>query len=157
VSRRSHHACVVGVAAATLLVVGAPAHAVTPPHEHISETSFVEGLALVCDGLVLTVTGGTQVEKVVSTSLHGVVRINIVRTYHGLTFSGSDGATYRATSTAHQSVLLADPDDDEPLATREVIQLTFRGSHGSPGSLHEVFTIRDGVETDVITGNCDFA
>jgi len=154
-----HPAIVVaaGVLASVPLLSG-PAGADRPLHFHEVTTSAVDpGDQYVCGDLVLTSTGGTEVERLVGTELpNGRVHINIVRTYHHVTFSGSDGARYRATVTAHQTALLADLETEELISTREVIQITFIGPHGSPGYLHEIFTVRDGQERDVITGACDY-
>jgi hypothetical protein len=136
-------------------LTSAPAFAEKPIHIHEVTRTVVDEGQFACGDLVLTSTGGIQVERLVGTIVHGLVHLNIGRTYHHLTFSGSDGLAYRAAASAHQTVLL-DAETEELISTREVIEITFRGPHGSPGHLHEIFTVRDGVERDVITGGCTY-
>jgi len=159
-SARWMAALAVAAAVVTSPLVASPAHADAPLHVHDVVTTQIEGDQFLCGDLLLTATGGTQVEKTVATAVHGLVHINIVRSYHGLTFAGSDGHTYRAAATAHQTVLIAleDIETGEPISTREVIHVRFiGGNQGSPGYLHEVFTIRSGQEQTVTTGTCDYA
>jgi hypothetical protein len=154
---------VLAVAATAIVMTAAPAAAVCPPtqHEHTVTTEPVEG-QFRCGDLLLTVNGGTQTETVDSTLrgtlTHGVVHILIRRSYDHITLVGSDGRDYRASAFAWERVILRAPDFDNPVWAHEIAQVTFHGGpHGSPGFVRENLTIKHGVETDTITGACNFA
>ncbi len=144
-----------GMAIAAAQVPALPAFAAQPPMLHSSETyPFDEG-SFVCGPLVLTADGGSYDESINAVVVRGLIHYNVVRTYHDLTFSGSDGGAYRATASAHETVLIAF-DTGEPISSREVEEITFSGPAGSPGYLHEVITLSQGVKTTVDTGPCQF-
>jgi hypothetical protein len=151
-------------AAAAIIMTAAPAAAdACPPtqHEHTVTTEPAEG-QFRCGELLLTVNGGTQTETVDSTLrgtlTHGVAHILIRRAYHAITLVGSDGRSYRASAHAWERVILRAPDFENPVWAHEVAMVTFYGGpHGSPGFVKENLTINHGVETDTVTGACDFA
>ncbi len=157
-----------GAAGAAALILGgalvaasAPAEARPPgyrgaEHEHTVTTSPAAG-RFRCGDLVLTVDGGTETETVDGVLVGGVARVRVQRHYRGVTLAGSDGGRYRATAHVTARFVFVAPDFDNPVWGREVIDVRFHGRHGSPGYLHEELTIRDGVETDVVTGPCDYA
>jgi len=152
---------VLAAAAVTVMVITAaqlptvPASAAKPPMLHSTQTYPFGDSSYVCGQLVLTADGGSYVENIDAVVVRGIVHYNVVRTYHDLTFSGSDGAVYRATASAHETILIAF-DTGEPISSREVEQLTFFGPAGSPGYLHEIITVSRGVEETVDTGPCQF-
>ena len=86
---------------------------------HSTETQPFDQGSFVCGEFVLTADGGRYVESIDAVVVRGLVHYNVVRTYHDLTFSGSDGAAYRATASAHETVLIT-LDTDEPVSSREV-------------------------------------
>jgi hypothetical protein len=132
---------VLAVAATAIVMTAAPAAAVCPPtqHEHTVTTETVDS----------TLRG---------TLTHGVVHVLIRRSYDHITLVGSDGRDYRASAFAWERVILRAPDFDNPVWAHEIAQVTFHGGpHGSPGFVRENLTIKHGVETDTITGACNFA
>lgn len=137
-----------------LLPVG-PALAEQPPRLHTVDTFPIDAGSTICGDLVLTSSGGSYTERVDAVLVGDVVHYNLVRTYQGLTYAGSDGHAYRGSATSHATFLL-DANTGEPISGREVNHATFYGTTGSPGYLHEVLTITDGVESDVVTGPCTF-
>jgi hypothetical protein len=148
-------AAATGVAIAAAQLSAVPASAAQPPMLHSTQTyPFGDGTYL-CGELVLTAEGGSYVENIDAVVVGGIVHYNVVRTYHDLTFSGSDGAEYRASASAHETILITF-DTGEPISSREVEELTFFGPAGSPGYLHEVITLSHGVETTLDTGPCQF-
>ncbi|HET6627967.1 MAG TPA: hypothetical protein VFG63_16370 [Nocardioidaceae bacterium] len=148
------------IALSGLLVVGAPAGpaiADPPEGDHTVTTSPAEGRFL-CGELLLTVTGGTQTEIIDGRLKNGVAIVRIQRRYDGVTMAGSDGLVYRATAHVNSHFVLIAPDLDNPVRGDEVIHVSFLGGpQGSPGHLNEHLRIRDGVETDQVTGPCDYA
>jgi hypothetical protein len=145
-------------AASTALLSAAatPAHANPTQHVNTVETFPLEG-QFRCGDLLLTATGGTFTERIEGTVSNGVIHLGIHRTYHGITLVGSDGADYRATASANERVVLLASDPENPVWAHEVNQTTFQGGPGgSPGYVHEDLRIDNGVETDVVTGECDF-
>jgi hypothetical protein len=154
---------VAALAVSGVLVAAAPATAHARPaghdaieHEHTVTTAPAEG-RFRCGDLVLTADGGTETEIFDGVRVGDVVRIRITRRYDGVTMAGSDGRRYRARAHVEARFVLVAPDFDNPVWGREVIWVRFLGGpKSSPGWLHEVLTIRDGVEHDVVTGPCDY-
>jgi hypothetical protein len=146
-----------GAASAALLTAGVmPAQATPAEHLNTVETYSFEG-QFQCGDLVLTSTGGTFTERIEGTLSNGVIHVGIHRTYHDLTFVGSDGVEYRATATANERAVLLATDMENPIWAHEVNQTTFQGGPGgSPGYVHEDLRIDNGHETDVVTGGCAF-
>jgi hypothetical protein len=142
------------------LVVGSlagSAAADPPERDHTVTTSPFEG-RFQCAGVLLTVTAGTETEIFDSTFKDGVVHVWIQRRYEGVTLAGSDGLGYRAIAHVNAHFVLVAPDFDNPVRGDELIHLTILGGpQGSPGYLNEHLRIRDGVETDEVTGPCNFA
>lgn len=151
------------VAAAVLgpaLSVGSPAGPATaepPQRDHSVRTSSAEG-RFRCGDLLLTVTDGTETETVDSRFKDGVADVWIERRYDGVVLSGSDGYSYRAIAHVSSHFVLVEPDFDNPVRGDELIHVSFLGGpQGSPGHLDEHLRIRDGVESDEVTGPCDYA
>lgn len=145
--------------ALSALVVGAPAGSAAadpPERDHSVTTSPAEG-QFRCGELVLTVTAGTETEIFDGSFKNGVVHVWIQRRYEGVTLAGSDGLTYRATAHVNAHFVLVAPDFDNPVRGDEIIHVSFLGPQGSPGYLNEHLRIRDGLETDQVTGPCDYA
>ncbi len=112
----------------------------------------------ICGALALSVNAGTETEIFDAVLENGIVRIRISRSWQGVTLTGSDGQTYRASGQAHARFVLVDPDFDNPVWGHEVVLVRFRsGSDGSSLYLREEITIRNGSEDDVVSGPCDFA
>jgi hypothetical protein len=144
-------------AALALTTAAAPAQANPTEHLRTVETHPMDQGQFRCGDLLLTVTGGTYTETIEATMSHGVIHVGIHRTYHGITLVGSDGLDYRATAYANERVVLLAADPENPVWVHEVNQTTFQGgAGGSPGYVHEDIRIDDGVETDVVSGRCDF-
>jgi hypothetical protein len=143
-----------------LLLVASPAGsavAAPPESEHTVTTSPAEG-RFRCGDLLLTVTAGTQTEIIDGRLKDGVVHVRIQRHYDGVTLAGSDGHVYRAASQVDAQFVLIAPDFDNPVRGDEIIHVSFLGGpQGSPGYLNEHLRIRDGVETDAVTGPCEYA
>jgi hypothetical protein len=148
------------VALAGLLLVstsGGSAVADPPEREHTVTTSPAEG-QFRCGGILLTVNAGTQTEIIDGRMANGVVHVRIERRYDGVTLAGSDGRTYRAIAHVSSHFVLVAPDLDNPVRGDENIHVSFLGGrHGSLGYLNEHLRIRNGVETDLVTGSCDYA
>lgn len=148
------------VAITSLVMAAAPAAATSAEpvqHEHTVTTVPAEGM-FHCGDLVLSINGGTETEIFDGVLKHGVARVRIIRLWHGVTLAGSDGRHYRASGRAHARFVLVAPDFDNPVSGHEVINVRFHvRRHGSPGYLHEELIINDGVETDVVSGPCDYA
>lgn len=148
------------IALSGLLVVGSPtgpAIADPPEREHTVTTSPAEG-RFRCGELLLTVTAGTQTETVDGRFKDGVVHVRIQRRYDGVTMAGSDGRVYRATAHVNSQFVLIAPDFDNPVRGDEIIHVSFLGGpEGSPGYLNEHLRIRNGLETNQVTGTCDYA
>ena len=159
---RTRPACLVAsaIALSGLLVVGAPAGSASadpPERDHTVTTSPAEG-RFRCGELLLTATAGTQTEIIDGRFKNGVANVRIQRRYDGVTMAGSDGRVYRATAHVNSHFVLIAPDFDNPVRGDEIIHATFLGGPtGSPGYLHEHLRIRGGVETDQVTGPCDYA
>lgn len=150
-----------GVATATagLLLAAAPAHADHDPvqREHTVTTVPAQG-AFTCGHLTLTVTGGTETETFDGVLRHGVARIFIARDWDDVTLEGSDGRSYVALGHTRARFVLVEPDLENPVWGQEDILVRFRtASHRAIGYLRETIRIRKGVETDVVSGPCDFA
>ena len=145
----------IGVAA---LPAGA-ARASTPrQHQHTVETVPFVGDRFRCGDLLLTANGGTYTETTDGALNNGILHVTVVRVYHQLTLSGSDGRTYWATAFAHERATLIAPDFDNPVESQEVDGTTFYGGpNGSPGWVHEVLNINRGARVDHVTGPCQFA
>ena len=143
-----------------LLLVGSPAgsaQAAPPEHEHTVTVSPAEG-RFRCGELLLTATAGTETEIFDGRLVNGVAHVRIQRRYDGVTLAGSDGRTYRAVAHVNAHFVLVAPDFDNPVRGDEIIHVGFLGGpQGSPGYLNEHLRIRDGVETDQVTGPCDYA
>jgi hypothetical protein len=148
------------VALSALLVVGAPADiakADPPERVHTVTTSPAEG-RFRCGELLLTTTAGTQTEIIDGALMNGVVHVRIQRRYDDVTMTGSDGLVYHAIAHVDAQFVLIAPDFDNPVRGDEIIHVTFfGGQQGSPGYLNEQLRIREGVETDQVTGPCDYA
>lgn len=148
------------IALSGLLLVGSPAgsaFADPPERDHTVTTSPAEG-RFRCGELLLTVNAGTQTEIIDGRFKNGVVHVRIQRRYDGVTLAGSDGRVYRATAQVNSHFVLIAPDFDNPVRGDEIIHVSFLGGQqGSPGYLNEHLRIRDGVETDQVTGPCDYA
>ena len=160
---RRRPACLAATAIALsgLLVVGAPAGSATadpPERDHtVTINSSLEG-RFRCGELLLTVTAGTETETIDSTFKNGVAHFWIERRYDGVTLAGSDGRIYTATAHVNSHFVLIAPDFDNPVRGDEIIHVTFHGGpQGSPGYLNEHLRIRDGAESDEVTGPCDYA
>lgn len=157
-ARRAAQAATVLVS--TGLLVGSPvgsAIAEPPEQDHTVTTSPAEG-RFRCGELLLTVTAGTQTEIIDGRFKNGVVNVRIQRRYDGVTLTGSDGRVYRATAHVNSHFVLIAPYFDNPVRGDEVIHVSFLdGPQGSPGYLNEHLRIRGGVETDQVTGPCDYA
>jgi hypothetical protein len=142
--------------AITTVVMGfstAEAQADAPPKLHSAEVADAREGPFVCGDLTLTLTSGSQIEKVQAVVVGDVIHYNLVRNYRNLSFMGSDGVVYRAAAITHATVLL-DATSGEPISVREVLELTFgRGV----GRLHEVIVETPSVETDTVTGTCTYA
>lgn len=142
------------------LVVGAPAGSAVadpPERDHTVTTSPAEG-RFQCGELLLSVTAGTETEIFDGSFKSGVVHVWIQRRYEGVTMAGSDGLVYRATAHVNSHFVLVAPDFDNPVRGDEIIHVSFLGGpQGSPGYLNEHLRIRDGVETDEVTGSCNYA
>ena len=157
-----HHPSLVASAFAlsALMLVGAPAGpavADPPERDHVVTTSPVEG-RFRCGELLLTAIAGTQTEIIDGRFHNGVVHVRIQRRYDGVVMAGSDGGVYRATAHVNAHFVLVAPDFDNPVRGDEIIHVSFLGGpQGSPGYLNEHLGIRDGVETDQVTGPCDYA
>ncbi|WP_426566177.1 hypothetical protein ACPPVT_06370 [Angustibacter sp. McL0619] len=150
----------IATAASSVLLSAAPSAAANPApieHEHTVTTVPAEG-RFTCGDLVLTINGGTETEVFDGVLVHGVAVVRIHRLWNGVTLTGSDRRSYRATANTRAKFVLVDPDFDNPIWGHEVVVVRFRGGPtGSPGRLREEITIRNGVETDVVSGRCDFA
>jgi hypothetical protein len=150
----------IALALSGLLVVGTGPGSATadpPEREHTVTTSPAEG-RFRCGDLLLTTTAGTQTETIDGMLTNGVAHVRIQRRYDDVKLSGSDGRTYRAVAHVDAHFVLVAPDFDNPVRGDEVIHVTFLGGpQGSPGYLNEQLRIRDGVETDQVTGTCDYA
>jgi len=148
------------IALSGLLVVGAPAGSAIadpPDRDHTVTTSPAEG-RFRCGELLLTATAGIQTEIIDGSFKNGVVNVRIQRRYDGVTMAGSDGRVYRATAHVNAHFVLIAPDFDNPVRGDEIIHVSFLGGpQGSPGYLNEHLRIRDGVETDQVTGPCNYA
>jgi hypothetical protein len=128
-----------------------------PRHVHHVTRHRVAGERFRCGHLLLTATAGTEVETTDGDRRNGVVRFFLSRVSKGLTLSGSDGRTYRASSVVLQWDVLIPPNVKRPVRGREFIQVVFRGGPAaSPGYLHERLVIRDGHKTDTVSGPCDY-
>lgn len=138
-----------------ILLPVAPALADQAPRLHTVDTFAIDAGSTICGDLVLSNASGSYTERVEAVLVGDVVHYNLVRTYQGLTFAGSDGNAYRGSASSHATFVL-DANTGEPISGREVNHATFYGTSGSPGYLHEVLTIADGAETDVVTGPCTF-
>jgi hypothetical protein len=153
-------AAAMSIALSGLLLVGSPAGAANadpPQREHTVTTSPAEG-RFRCGELLLTVTAGTQTEIIDGRLVNGVGHVRIQRRYDDVTLAGSDGHTYRAVAQVNANFVLIAPDFDNPVRGHEIIHVGFLGGpQGSPGYLNEHLQIRGGVETDQITGPCDYA
>jgi hypothetical protein len=143
------------VAMAAIVITAGPASADQPPKMHSVEIDPFEA-SIICGDVVVTATGGTYTEKVEAVLVNGVIHYNLVRTYNDLTLSGSDGVTYRAASSTHETALVS-PDTGEPISVREVGQTTIFGPDGALGYLHEVLIIEGANRTDILTGTCHYA
>jgi hypothetical protein len=143
-----------------LLLVGlpaGPANADPPEREHTVTTSPVGG-RFRCGDLLLTTTAGTETETIDGRFKNGVAEVWIQRRYDGVTLAGSDGLVYRATAQVTAHFVLVAPDFDNPVRGEEIIHVSFFGGpQGTPGYLNEHLRIRDGVETDQVSGPCDYA
>lgn len=148
------------IALSGLMLVGLPAgSAIADPPERVHDvtTTPAEG-RFRCGELLLTVTAGTQTEVIDGRLHNGVANVRIQRRYDGVTLAGSDGRTYRATAHVNSHFVLVAPDFDNPVRGDEIIHVSFLGGpQGSPGYLNEHLRIRDGVETDDVTGPCNYA
>ena len=114
--------------------------------------------SFVCGDLALAVDAGTETETFDAVLKNGVARIRISRSWQGVTLTGSDGRTYRASGQTRARFVLVDPDFDNPVWGHEVVLVRFRsGSDGSSLYLREEITIRNGSEDGVVSGPCDFA
>jgi hypothetical protein len=134
-----------------------PANAEPVQREHTVTSVPVEG-QFICGDLVLTADGGTETEIFDAILRNGVLRIRIRRDAHDVTLAGSDGYRYTATSHVRARFLLVSPDFENPVWGYEFIIVRFRGGpHRSPLHLREELVIRNGTETDVVSGPCDFA
>ncbi len=145
----------------SVLVLGSTAGSALadpPERDHsVTTTSPLEG-RFQCGDILLTVTAGTETEIVDSTFKNGVLHVRIQRRYEGVALAGSDGVVYRATAHVNAHFVLIAPDFDNPVRGDELIHVSFLGGpQGSPGYLNEHLRIRDGVETDEVTGPCDYA
>jgi hypothetical protein len=148
----------VALSGAVLAALPASSSSADPPEQqHITTTSPAEG-RFDCGGLLLTTTAGTETETIDGHVKNGVAHVWIQRRYDGVTLTGSDGNAYRATAQVNAHFVLVAPDFDNPVRGEEVIHVTFIGGpQGSPGYLNEHLRIRDGVETDEVTGPCSYA
>ena len=162
---RQHRTLPAGLAATAiavsgLLLVGLPAESANadpPESDHTVTTSPAEG-RFRCGDLLLTTTAGTQTEIIDGRLKNGVAHVRIQRHYDGVTMAGSDGRFYRATAHVNSHFVLIAPDFDNPIRGDEIIHVSFLGGpQGSPGYLNEHLRIRDGVESDQVTGPCDYA
>lgn len=147
------------IALSGLLLVSPAGSAIADPPErdHTLTTSPAEG-RFRCGELLLTATAGTQIEIIDGRFKNGVANVRIQRRYDGVTLAGSDGRVYRATAHVNSHFVLIAPDFDNPVRGDEIIHVSFLGGpQGSPGYLNEHLRIRDGVETDQVTGPCDYA
>lgn len=109
-----------------------------------------------CGRLRLTITAGTETEVFDGLKVRGVTFIEIHRRWNHVRLVGSNGRAYRATAGTREKVVLVDPDN--PVWATEIIEVRFHRLHvDSPRYLREVIKLRNGVETDVVTGPCDFA
>jgi hypothetical protein len=149
----------IATATAGLLLAATPAHAghhEPDQHEHTVTTVPAEG-TFTCGDLTLTIESGSETETFDGVLQNGVVRIRITRDWDDVTLEGSDGRSYRASGHTRARFVLVDPDFDNPVWGREDILVKFRTvSHRLVGYLREVIRIRHGVETDVVSGPCDF-
>lgn len=165
------------VASAALVLATSPAVALASPpgsvqaraqgEPHVRHVHTVDTIPAVgkfrCGHLRLEVTHGTQTEVFDGLRTRGVTFIQIHRRLDHVKLIGSDGRVYRITGltrelVTRERVVLVEPDDDNPVWATEIIELRFHNRHvGSPGYLREVIKTRDGVETVVVTGPCDFA
>jgi hypothetical protein len=145
------------VAAGGLLLAAVPpASAAQPERLHTVTVSAAEG-RFRCGELLLTVVGGTQTETVDGRLKDGVAHVRIERAYDDVVLAGSDGRDYRATSHVSSVFVLVAPDLENPVRGDELIHVSFHGAQGSPGHLEEHLRIRDGIETDEVTGTCGYA
>lgn len=148
------------IAMTGLLLIGSPAGSAIadpPERDHSVTTSPAEG-SFRCGELLLTATAGTQTEIIDGRFKNGVANVRIQRRYDGVTLDGSDGRVYHATAHVNAHFVLIAPDFDNPVRGDEIIHVTFLGGpQGSPGYLNEHLRIRVGVETDQVTGPCDYA
>ncbi len=142
------------------LVVGALAgSALADPPEsvHTVTTSPAEG-RFQCGEVLLTVTAGTETEIFDGRLHNGVAHVWIRRRYEDVTLAGSDGLVYRAAAHVNAQFVFIAPDLENPVRADEVIHVSFLGGpRGTPGYLNEHLRIRDGVETDEVTGPCTYA
>ena len=142
------------------LLVAAPADSASadpPEREHTVTTSPAEG-QFRCGELLLTTTAGTQTEIIDGSFKNGVANVWIRRRYDDVAVAGSDGRVYRATAQVNSHFVLIAPDFDNPVRGDEIIHVSFLGGpQGSPGYLNEHLQIRDGVETDQVSGPCGYA
>jgi hypothetical protein len=148
------------IALSGLLLVGSPAGSAIadpPERDHTVTTSPAEG-RFRCGELLLTATAGTQTEIIDGRFKNGVANVRIQRHYDGVTMAGSDGRVYRANAHVNSHFVLIAPDFDNPVRGDEIIHVSFLdGPQGSPGYLNEHLRIRGGVESDQVTGPCDYA
>jgi hypothetical protein len=158
--RRPPARAVTLIAMTGLLLAASPAVsavAAPPAHEHTVTVSPFTG-RFRCGELLLTATGGTETEMTDSRYKDGVLTVRIQRRYDGITLAGSDGRAYGATAHVNARFVLIAPDFDNPDRGDEMIHVTFQGGPaGSPGYLNEHLRIRDGIESDEVTGTCDYA
>ena len=150
-------ACCAAGAVLALATAAEPAQANAVDHLNTVETYPMEAGQFRCGDLLLTITGGTYTERIEGTVSNGVIHVGIHRTYHGVTLVGSDGDDYSATAYATERVVLLAADPENPVWAHEINQTTFRGgAGGSPGYVHEDLRIENGVERDVVSGDCSF-
>jgi hypothetical protein len=148
-------ALILAIAVVGMALITPEAQAAAPPKLHTVEVADASEGPFVCGDLTLTLTGGSQIEKVEAVQIGDVIHYNLVRNYRDLSFLGSDGVVYGATAVTHATVLLdATLDEPAPISVREVLELTFgRGA----GRLHEVIVQTPSVDTDTVTGTCTYA
>ena len=150
----------VATATTALLMTAPPAHAghhEPRQHEHTVTTVPAEGM-FTCGELTLTVESGTETEIFDGVLQNGVARIRIARDWDNVVLEGSDGRSYLASGHTRARFVLVDPDFDNPVWGHERIVVRFStASHRPVGYIREEIRIRQGVETDVVSGPCDFA
>lgn len=136
-----------------------PASQVTAPpqHEFDTKTHKVRG-TFTCGELTLEIFQGTETETTDGDLRDGIARISISRTWRNVKLHGSDGRIYRAMGVTVAWFVFHAPDLEHPVTGLEVVQVVFRGGPDkSPGWLREKINIRNGHETDIVDGPCDFA